>query len=356
MKDKIIVVGGYGQVGSVTCHELGRRYPGKVYAAGRHFDKAVRFSKQTKGRVLPLHFDVNEPIMDDFFIDVALVIMCLDLQNIAFVQACIDHEVNYLDITADYSVISKIETIRPEQSTVVLGVGLAPGLTNLLTKLGTERLDHVDEANIHILLGLGEAHGRAAIEWTIDQLNSTYTVIERGIEKEVTDFSDGKHVLFPGGLGRRTTYRFNFSDQHVIPRILGISSVSTRLCFDSAFMTHVVAGLRRIGVVRGLQHPKIRNKVVDLMYKMQWGSEVYAVSVVATGVLDGRRAGYQGSIMGTREFYATGRVAAFAANQLYSNQQAPGVFHMEQLFQPMDVLKTLEDTMTFEEKIMDIYG
>lgn len=353
MKDKIIVVGGYGQVGSVICHELGRRYPTKVYAAGRHLHKAEHFSKQTKGRVLPLHFDVNEPVTEDFFIDVALVIMCLDLQNIDFVQACVDHEVNYIDITADYSVISKIETIRPKQSTVVLSVGLAPGLTNLLAKLGTQRLDHVEEADIHIMLGLGESHGRAAIEWTIDQLNSTYTIIERGIEKQVASFSNGKQVLFPEGLGRRTTYRFNFSDQHVIPTTLGISSVSTRLCFDSAFMTHVVAGFRRIGINRWLQQPKIRKKVVDLMCKIQWGSEIYAVSVVANGVLDGRRAGYQGSIKGAREFYATGRVAAYAANQLYSNQQAPGVYHMEQLFQPMDVLKALEDIMTFEEKIMD---
>lgn len=355
LKDKIIVVGGYGQVGSVICHELGRRYPGKVYAAGRHLDRAVHFSKLTKGKVLPLHFDVKEPTTDDFFKDVALVIMCLDLQKVDFVQACVDHEVNYLDITADYSIISKIETLRPKRSTIVLSVGLAPGLTNLLTKLGTERLDYVEEADIHILLGLGEAHGRAAIEWTINQLNSTYTVIERGIEKKVTGFSDGKHVLFPGGLGTRTTYRFNFSDQHVLPSTLGISSISTRLCFDSAFMTHVVAGLRRIGIIRWLEHPKIRKKVVDLLCKIKWGSEVYAVSIVATGILDGRLTRYQGSIRGTREFYATGRVATFAANQLYSNPQAPGVFHMEQLFQPMDVLKALEDMMTFEEKITDIH-
>jgi hypothetical protein len=118
-------------------------------------------------------------------------------------------------------------------------------------------------------------------------------------------------------------------------------------------MTGVVAGLKRIGMIRWLQHPKIRKKVVDLMFKMKWGSEIYAVSVVATGVLDGRRTRYQGSIMGKKEFYATGRVAAFAANQLYSTPQAPGVFHMEQLFKPKDVLKALEDTVTFEEKITE---
>jgi saccharopine dehydrogenase (NAD+, L-lysine-forming) len=42
-------------------------------------------------------------------------------------------------------------------------VGLAPGLTNLLAKYCLEWLGTVDALEIGILLGLGEAHGPAAI-------------------------------------------------------------------------------------------------------------------------------------------------------------------------------------------------
>jgi saccharopine dehydrogenase-like NADP-dependent oxidoreductase len=179
LSDKIIVVGGYGQVGKVICEELGQIYPYKVYAAGRNFQKAEQFSIHTGGKVLPLQLDVNKPIEDDFFLDVSMVVMCLDLQYTDFVQACAKHHVDYVDITADYSVMSKIQQIHPTASTVVLSVGLAPGITNMLVKQGKHRLDQVDAADIYILLGLGESHGRAAIEWTVDNLSAVYSVMEQ---------------------------------------------------------------------------------------------------------------------------------------------------------------------------------
>ncbi|MFM1654961.1 saccharopine dehydrogenase family protein [Brevibacillus sp. B_LB10_24] len=352
MKDRIIVVGGYGQVGKVICNELGKVYPRKVYSAGRNFHKAEQFSILTEGNVLPLRLDVNERISDDFFQDVSMVVMCLDLQHTDFVQACVKHHVDYIDVTADYSIMSNIQEIRSVESTVVLSVGLAPGITNMLVKQGKDRLDQVDAAHIYILLGLGEAHGRAAIEWTVDNLNAVYSVIEQGSAKQVRSFTDGKKMDFPAGLGRKTAYRFNFSDQHVVPRTLGISSVSTRLCFDSGIVTTMIAGLTRTGLIRWLQRPSIREKVVDLFETSKWGSEVYAVKVGVTGTINGRSLRYQGSVHGEKEFYATGRVAAFVAKQVYMRQLPAGVFHMEELFRPADLFADLRDVVTLEENLL----
>lgn len=50
MKRKIVVVGGYGQVGKVICEEMAKIYPYKVYAAGRSLQKAKQFSIETEGR------------------------------------------------------------------------------------------------------------------------------------------------------------------------------------------------------------------------------------------------------------------------------------------------------------------
>jgi len=303
MKDKIVVVGGYGQVGKTICIELGKAYPRKVYAAGRNFQKAERFASQTHGTVHPLQLDVNQAISDDFFRDVALVIMCLDSQQTDFFQACVRHHVDYIDITADFSVMSSIQKLHPVESTVVLSVGLAPGITNMLVKQGKDRLDQVDSAQIYVLLGLGEAHGRAAIEWTVDNLNTTYSVVEQGSTKRVRSFTDGKKMDFPAGLGRKTAYLFNFSDQHVLPRTLEIPSVSTRLSFDSGMLTTMLAGLTRIGVVRWLLRPSLREIVLALFEKAKWGTELYAVKVDVTGTLDGRPLRYQKApFMGRKSF------------------------------------------------------
>lgn len=347
------MVGGYGQVGKVICDELGKLYPYKVYAAGRSFQKAEQFSVRTGRKVLPLQLDVNEPIAGDFFRDVSMVVMCLDLQNTEFVHSCVNHQVDYIDITADYSVMSKIQEIRPAESTVILSVGLAPGITNMLVKQGKNQLDQVDSADIYILLGLGETHGRAAIEWTVDHLNADFSVFEQGHRKQVTSFSDGKRIDFSERLGTKKAFRFNFSDQHVLPQTLGLPSVSTRLCFDSAMVTSLLASLKRLGLLQWIKHPLIRKKVVDLFEKSQRGSEIYVAKVDVKGQLNGQKVRYQGAIRGEKEFVATGKVAAYVAKNVYACHTPPGVFHMEELFQPTDLFTDLKDILSFDEKILD---
>ena len=53
MKERIVVVGGYGHVGRIICEELGEKYPGLVYAAGRSLkEPSVSVRRQT-GRCSP---------------------------------------------------------------------------------------------------------------------------------------------------------------------------------------------------------------------------------------------------------------------------------------------------------------
>ncbi len=92
---------------------------------------------------------------------------------------------------------------------------------------------------------LQEKHGDAAYRWAFNDFNDEFYVYENGKRIKVKSFEDGKQALFPEGIGKRTTYRSNFSDQHVIPQTLNIKSVSTRICFDSAFITTLYALIKR---------------------------------------------------------------------------------------------------------------
>lgn len=352
MKRDIVVIGGYGQVGQVVCRELGALYPGKVYAAGRSYSKAKRFSDATGGNVLPLQLDVNERLPAAVFREAALVVMCLDVRHTGVVQACVDHGVDYIDITADYSAMASIEKLRAAESTVVLSVGLAPGITNMLVKRGKQKLDTVLQADIYVLLGLGEAHGRAAIEWTLDNLAADFSVVEQGAARQTASFSEGKKTRFPDPFGRRTAYRFNFSDQHVIPRTLHIPAVSTRLCFDSALVTHAAAGLKRAGIARLLARPSIRAKALDLWGAVRWGTERFAAKADVFGQLNGRPALYEGSASGVQEARATGQVAAYVAQRLVSERHPFGIFHIEELFQPEALFAGLKKAVSLEERIV----
>jgi len=355
MNGKILVVGGYGNVGRTIAVELGNRFPGRVIAAGRDFRKAQAFALETGMKVLPLELDVFN-IRDDFMLpdEVSLVIMCLDLPDTTFTKRCLRQGISYVDISATYGLLSQIELLdaeaREHNATVVLSVGLAPGLTNLLAAHCKSKFERMESADIFVLLGLGEAHGEAAIRWTIENLDSEFDIWDEGMKMRVTSFGEGKQTIFPYGTGARTAYRFNFSDQYVIPRTLKIPSVSTWVCFDSILTTHLFALYRRIGLFSMLRFKPMRELLVRAFKTLHFGSDIFVIKVDAHGTVAGRNAHYECAVSGHGEGRGTAIVTAEVAASLFATSFSPGVYHMEQLFDPNEMISRLKD------KGMSIYA
>lgn len=354
IKDKILVVGGYGNVGQVICSHLAERFPGKIIVAGRSYDKADNFSKTTTDCVLPMKLNVAENHENSSFLDeVFLVIMCLDQKNIRFIETCIRAGIHYIDITASYKLLSdveaKAELAEQSGSTTVLSVGLAPGISNLLVKHCKQQLGKLDAVDIFILLGMGDEHGKVAIEWTVDNINTTYTVTQNGSLKEVRSFENGKETFFSEKLGKRTAYRFDFADQHVLPRTLDLKTVSTWLCFDSIFFTRFFAILKKLGVLNLLKVKSFRNLFVKIFESFHLGSDIFAVKVDAFGQKGGERAKYQYSVEGHKVGLITGKVAGLVAEKIYTGSYPSGVYHIEELFEPEEILQELEKIIEVTE-------
>ncbi|WP_334073086.1 hypothetical protein [Paenibacillus sp. A14] len=224
---------------------------------------------------------------------------------------------------------------------------------NLLAKYAHARLDETDAIEISVMLGLGDEHGKAAMEWMLDHLGTRFEVLHEGRRMQVASFSDGKVVDFGTGVGRKKAYRFNFSDQHAIPRTLGIPSVSTRLCFDAAWGTRLLRWIRASGLYHGLRTALVRSAVTKLISGMRlpFGAESYAVKIEAYGKQGGEKAVLECSIHGDREAEITGKVAAAVAAALYVTRFPQGVFHIEQLFELEDVLPSIRESVTMEARL-----
>ncbi|MFE5318857.1 saccharopine dehydrogenase family protein [Paenibacillus sp. NPDC056579] len=334
MDKYIVVIGGYGHVGQDVCRELGERYPGRVYAAGRNLARAEQFSRETGGKVKPMQIDIKKGFGDDErFHQIGMVTMCLDQTDTAFIRSCLERGIHYVDVTANLDFLEQVEQLHEAaasgQATAVLSVGLAPGLTNLMAHHAALQMDRADTVDISIMLGLGDRHGKAAIEWTVDSLSSRFDVVEHGRLKPVTSFSGGRTVSFGPSLGRKTAYRFPFPDQRIVARTLGIPTVSTRLCFDSAIVTRLLAWFKSAGGFRLLSHRALRPLIVKGFGLIRYGQPVFAVKVDAKGVKNGK----QGLLQGAREAAATAQTAVFVADKLFQSGDLPhGVYHIEQLF------------------------
>lgn len=101
LKDKIVVVGGYGHVGQILCKELGELYPGKVYAAGRSYKKAEEFTGKTNNKVFPMQLDTESAAGTSQLEEAKVIVMCLDQKNTDFVRLCLNLGIHYVDITAN---------------------------------------------------------------------------------------------------------------------------------------------------------------------------------------------------------------------------------------------------------------
>ncbi|GED17295.1 saccharopine dehydrogenase family protein [Aneurinibacillus migulanus] len=351
MKNKIIVVGGYGCVGKTICKELGEKFPGVVYAAGRNLERAEQLSRETDGKVKSLQLDIQEAVHPDALDQARLVIMCLDQTNSGFVRSCFQSGTHYIDVSANGRFLNQVEQWSTEaeknRATAVLSVGLAPGLTNLLALQAQKLLDQAESIELSILLSLGGRHGKAAIEWTIDNLNTSFSITENNRQVTVNSFTDGKIVDFGAILGRKKAYRFPFSDQQTLVRTLEVPSVSTRLCFDSAVATAFMSGLRKIGAFRLLQVHRIRNAMIRSFEQLHFGGDQFAVKVDAWGRKGGKDAAVECLLQGKDQSNMTAKVAVCVADALYSQVFPHGVYHIEQLFE----LKSMQDWLQQEASI-----
>lgn len=355
VNSKILIIGGYGNVGRIIATELSQRFPGQVIIAGRNYQRAKALALELGHQVTPMALDIARIDTHETALkDVGMVVMCLDQESLEFVRLCIRRGIHYIDISASYSLLAQIENFNPEaeaaRATVVLSVGLAPGLTNLLVKHCQSKVPDMTYADIYILMGMGDIHGDAALQWTLANLNREFSIRGNRGTQQVRSFTDGKSTVFPGRLGKRTAYRFNFSDQHVLTQTLGLQSVATRLCFDSAWITSLFPILNKIGVSHLLALKGVERWTIRLLKRLHLGSADFVVKVDG-GSSKEQGALYECSLWGEVEGRVTGLVAAKVAEKLVLASYPPGVFHIEQLFTLHELLENLEQSgLKFEEK------
>ena len=310
----VLIVGGYGAVGREAAHALTSRPGTKVVVAGRNPAAAQPVPGTTAMRV-----DATDPAGLARALDgVDAVLMCAETGNVDVAKACVERGIHYLDVTASHSVLAELARLdgaaRARGATVVLSVGLVPGVSNLLARVCSERAPSEDLV-IGALLGSGEAHGPAALAWTFD-----------GLGQLAGSWSLG----FPAPYGERVVHRFPFSDQYTLPQTLGVG-VRTGLCLDSRLVTRLMSLAGRPAVARLLRRPLIRRLLLSALGAVHVGGDGFAV-VVRSGAV-------QASFAGRRQSRATGHMAALLIREL--PELPSGAHHVEQLVDPVRFLDEL---------------
>lgn len=125
--------------------------------------------------------------------------MCLEQENTKFAERCLEEGIKYIDVSASYSFLQKLELLNPIavqlNTTAILSVGLASGLTNLMAMHVAQQFFSMEKLHISILLGAGDSHGTAAIHWILNQLNSSYTIPYQNDMQEIKNFTNKREYI-----------------------------------------------------------------------------------------------------------------------------------------------------------------
>ncbi|MED3876459.1 saccharopine dehydrogenase family protein [Lysinibacillus capsici] len=338
----ILIIGGYGEVGGKIAKLLLQSYPNRIWIAGRNIEKAKDFCVQHKNLVRPLQLDVSEKVHPEQLENVALVIMCLEQKDTAFAQLCLNEGISYIDITASYTFLKKLEALHSlavqKHSTAIFSVGMAPGLTNLMAMHAARQLSSLEKMHISILLGAGDTHGTAAILWILQQLNKPFSSYNN---QKVANFTNKRTVKFKK-IGKRSVYQFNFSDQHTLTKHFPSIPIVTRLGFDVEPLNKFVSFLQKSRIACLLKFNGIQILLASLIQKIKIGSDVCGIQIEAIGKIHHKVASFTLDFLDRDESLVTAKVAAFIANEFLNNIHPAGAYHIEELF-TLDTLQTQFD-------------
>ncbi len=254
----VLLVGGYGVVGSRIARLLRDRYPDlPLLLGGRNPEKgkplAEELGNATTARV---DAEAGDPLAG-LSPSPGLVLTAVNDPEDRVLLAAVRAGIPVVDITRWTARVQRaVLRLSAEQlrAPVVLASSWMAGLVSIAASAGVARVAPAERIEIDICYALADQSGSDSVEY-MDRLAVPFETIEDGHERISYPLTDGRVVEFPGGK-RSKTYRLDTPEQASLPCFLGVSTVATRIGYDSPAASWMLVALKRLGVLRFLQRDR----------------------------------------------------------------------------------------------------
>lgn len=305
---RALVLGGSGAVGRVVVDDLARA--GHTATAAGRRSAAARIDLSTPAGIgqVTAHASTHD-----------VVINASGVENSALAAA--SFPAAFVDISATGRYLERLAAESAPGQSVLLGAGLAPGLSTLLVHALPKRVS--DEIDLGIALGTGEAHGPAAVAWTAGLAGAPlHAPPER---RAITNLRELRRL--PSPTGPRSYLRADFPDH----ALLGAAQNVTVRSYLATGNRPTTAALGLVG-----RAPRLAPLLAQVPH---WGSAEWSLVAV------NRRTGTLLSARGLGQSRATGVLTALGAVALHA--ASPG-----RAVNTADVL-TLDEVPDLREEVSE---
>jgi len=264
---KIIVLGGAGFMGSEIVYQLIQRSDAKITIADSNLKKLQQFG-QTKHEARKIAIDKLKGRIDTASIDVEdhnSLVRLMKTANLIvstvgpfykysskIIKASIAAGVNLIDLDDDYDATEEAfsfnEQARKAGITAVIGCGSSPGMTNILAKYASNKMDKVDDIRIFWAESGIDPTGPAAVAHWFHITSGDVPMFIDGHKVRVKGLSGPEVVEFSPPIGKLEVRYTGHAEPVTLPRyIKGVKNVTIKGALFPTRMMELYKTLTDVG-------------------------------------------------------------------------------------------------------------
>ena len=228
---RILVLGGAGEMGSVAVADLIERGDHEVTVGDVRPDAARALLRRLGAPELVVRVDVDDPSsLAAALADTELVLNATYMRhNVAVTDAAIAAGVHLVDLDSYYpETLQQLDRHRLAEEAgcrIVPGCGVAPGLTNVLARLGADQLDTVDAVRMYSYITHPLWTSPGIVVTRFDASSGTSLTYEDGTIVERPSFSGVETVVLPEPYGEQEVHLVPHPEPVTLPRYIDVGNV-----------------------------------------------------------------------------------------------------------------------------------
>lgn len=250
MSDRVLILGGSGQVGHSVARDLLAYTSAQISLTGRtRTPELAGKNQRVQAQILDLD---DRDTLEKAIAAHQLVIHCAGpfrYRDTRVLKTCIQQGVNYLDISDDPNYVRNCWQLHDEAKragmTAILSSGVFPGISNSMAKMGIEQFDAPETVHLRYAVAGSGGAGVTVMRTTFLELQHRFSAYINGQWQPVKPYSERETFDF-SKYGKVGVYWFPTIEAYTLPQIFPVQTVTSK--FGSVpdlynFMTWMVAKL-----------------------------------------------------------------------------------------------------------------
>ncbi len=346
MTNQVLIIGGYGRIGSSVARDLAAYTNSEITITGRKPEANIKEIPISGVKYLALDLADKERVKKIIYSysksSENLVIHCagpFHHRDANILKNCIEAGIDYVDVSDYRGFTSKAlaysEFAKQAGVTAIINTGIFPGISNSLVRQSVEQFDEPEEIHLSYIVGGSGGAGVTVMRTTFLGLQNNFDAWINGKWQSVKPYSDRQVIKFLSPYGKIGVYWFDLPESLTLATSFPVKTVTTKFGSFPDFYNHLTWMTAHLFPVSWLKNSGVIEFLSQVSYKMTQVTDKYsgigvAIQAKVIGKQSGKKSSFCSSIIHKDTATVTGIGAGSIAELILSGKlHKPGVWSVE---------------------------